>query len=168
MNNSNAVASDLSPTTSTTAGRLKSPPLSRRKRRIRAQSTVELALVFPLVWLLLMAIVEFGWLIKNTMTMTNAARETARSAALGNPQSVIFTQATNTATPLALSSVAMTYSTNNGTSWQPFPTDSNGQNGVPSGNLIKVTLTANNIQLVNFIPQLNNFVINQNVIMTRE
>jgi Flp pilus assembly protein TadG len=141
----------------------------RRRGRVGGQSTVEFALVFPMVFLMLMAIVEFGWLIKNTMTMTNAARETARSASLGNVQSVIGTVATNTASPLQLTTFTLSYSTNNGTTWNTnWPADSNGQNGVPSGNLIKISLAAYNIQLINFIPGLNNFLINQNAIMTRE
>lgn len=151
---------------------LKAQLMARRRRRLRAQTTVEFALIMPFVCFMLMAIVEFGWLIKNMMTMTNAVRETARFASLGLSTNDIAKEATNVATPLTLTAVTMQQSSDNGTTWTSFPTNNisgtSTNNGVASGNLIKITLSANNSQLTNFVPQLNHFVITQNAIMTRE
>ncbi len=59
--------------------------LSRRKytKNNRGQALVEFALVVPVLLLLLVAIMELGLVINHYITLTEAAREGARSAALG-------------------------------------------------------------------------------------
>ena len=57
-----------------------------RKRRLikseNGQSLVEFALVLPVLLLILLGIVEFGWLFNAQISMTSAAREGARVLAV--------------------------------------------------------------------------------------
>ena len=55
------------------------------RRRDSAQAGVEFVLMFPFVLLLILAMVEFGFLMFTTLTVNNAAHEAARYAAVGNP-----------------------------------------------------------------------------------
>ncbi len=49
----------------------------------RGQSLVETAIVLPLVLLLLMGIIDFGFLFNNYIILSNASREAARKGSLG-------------------------------------------------------------------------------------
>ena len=53
-----------------------------RRRRTRAQATVEFALISPLLFILALGIMEFGWLFRSYMTVNFATREGARAGAL--------------------------------------------------------------------------------------
>jgi Flp pilus assembly protein TadG len=162
---------------STTAKCRKALRYVQRKGQICGQVTVEFALIMPLVCVMLLGVVECGWLINNEMTMANAVRETARSAALGNSTSAIGTEATNMTSPMTLVAFTKSYSTDNGSTWQTtWPPDSyatnNGvpttNNGVPSGALIQISLAAYNKDLTKFIPQLHHLLLQQTTTMTRE
>jgi Flp pilus assembly protein TadG len=52
-----------------------------RGRRSRGQSLVELAIILPVLLLLLMALLQIGFLLFTQVGLTNAAREAARNAA---------------------------------------------------------------------------------------
>ena len=58
-------------------------------RRLRAadsgQSLVELVMVLPIILILIFAIVDFGMGLRSYISLTNATREGARFAAVGNP-----------------------------------------------------------------------------------
>jgi hypothetical protein len=59
------------------------PRLARRggkgvRSRERGQSTAEFVVVLPFILLLFFLIVDFGWLLKNWIVVTNSARESAR------------------------------------------------------------------------------------------
>jgi hypothetical protein len=49
-----------------------------RQRGERAQALVEFALVVPLFIVLVLAIVDFGWLLRDYVILTNSSREAAR------------------------------------------------------------------------------------------
>ncbi len=51
-------------------------------KKPRAQSLVEFALIVPLLFLLTMGIIEFGWLFRNYMTVHYSTREGARVGAV--------------------------------------------------------------------------------------
>jgi hypothetical protein len=51
-------------------------------RSEKGQSTAEFIAVLPFLLLLFFLIVEFGWLLKNYLVVTNAGREVARCAAV--------------------------------------------------------------------------------------
>jgi len=46
----------------------------------RGQTTAEFVIVFPMLILLFFLMLEFGWLLKNWIVVTNSAREAARCA----------------------------------------------------------------------------------------
>lgn len=52
--------------------------------RKKGQSLVEFALVLPLLLLILVGIIEFGFMFSNYLTMTNASREAVRYISLGS------------------------------------------------------------------------------------
>lgn len=61
----------------------------RRRPRLnesRGQSLVEFALALPILLLLVFGIIDFGLGLKSYISLTNATREAARFAAVGNPQ----------------------------------------------------------------------------------
>ncbi len=56
----------------------------------KGQSMVELALVLPVLLLLFMGIVQFGFIFNGHITVTSAAREGARLAAVGYDDSAVM------------------------------------------------------------------------------
>jgi Flp pilus assembly protein TadG len=56
-------------------------PTARHRSSTRGQSLVELAIVLPVLLLLLMGILQLGFLLFTQVGLTNAAREAARNAA---------------------------------------------------------------------------------------
>lgn len=55
----------------------------------KGQSMVELALVLPILLLLFMGIVQFGFIFNGHITVTSAAREGARLAAVGHGDTAV-------------------------------------------------------------------------------
>jgi Flp pilus assembly protein TadG len=74
--------------------RIRSPRDGRN--RDRGAAAVEFALLLPLLLLLVFGIIDFGRAINAQITLTQAAREGARLAALGQPNVVSRTQAAAT------------------------------------------------------------------------
>ncbi|MDQ0258726.1 Flp pilus assembly protein TadG [Sinomonas atrocyanea] len=66
-------------------------------RRERGAVAVEFALVLPLLLGLVLGIVEFGRIYNAQVLATNAAREAARTVAIGNSQSQAITNAQSVA-----------------------------------------------------------------------
>lgn len=64
-----------------------------RSARDRGAAAVEFALVLPLLLLILCGIIDFGRALNAQITLTQAAREGARLAALGQPNVASRTQA---------------------------------------------------------------------------
>jgi Flp pilus assembly protein TadG len=70
------------------------PVKARRGRdRERGATAVEFALLLPMLLLLLFGIIDFGRALNAQITLTQAAREGARLAALNQPNVVSRTQA---------------------------------------------------------------------------
>ena len=57
--------------------------IRRRSRREEGQAMVEFALVLPVLLLVLLAIMKFGLLFENYLTLTDAVRSGARTLAIG-------------------------------------------------------------------------------------
>lgn len=55
----------------------------RRRRRESGQAMVEFALVLPVLLIVLLAILRFGLLFENYLTLTDAVRSGARTLAIG-------------------------------------------------------------------------------------
>lgn len=71
------------------------------RRGERGAAAVEFALVFPLLALLVLGIIDFGMLVSANLTVTNAARDAARTASLGGTEAEIRAQATAGLTSLS-------------------------------------------------------------------
>jgi len=61
----------------------------------RGQSAVEFALVLPILIIILLGIVEFGWFLNAKITITSAAREGARVYAIHGDKTDVQTRVTN-------------------------------------------------------------------------
>jgi len=71
-----------------------------KRRNEKGQSLVEFALVVPLVILILMAIIEFGFMFNAYITISNASREGARLGALGSSDTAVVTRVVDTSVAL--------------------------------------------------------------------
>ncbi|MDH3308244.1 MAG: pilus assembly protein [Acidimicrobiia bacterium] len=56
--------------------------IRRRRRDEGGAALVEFAIIAPLLLLLVLGIIEFGWLLGNTLDVRHGAREAARQAAV--------------------------------------------------------------------------------------
>ena len=59
---------------------------AQSRRRDRGSAAVEFALVLPILMLLIFALVDFGRMLSAKITVTGAAREGARAAAIIGPE----------------------------------------------------------------------------------
>jgi Flp pilus assembly protein TadG len=70
--------------------------LARNARQDRGAAAVEFALLLPVLLFLVFGIIDFGRALNAQITLTQAAREGARLAALGEPNVVSRTRAAAT------------------------------------------------------------------------
>lgn len=61
-----------------------SPSRERRRNRERGQSLVEFAIIVPTLLILVFGIIDFGLALRSYITVTQATREGARYASVGN------------------------------------------------------------------------------------
>jgi len=149
----------------------------RPTRRQRGSTLLEFGLVVPILILMLLGIIEFGWLVKNHLTIANATREGARIASLGKTDAEIRARIKSSAQPVALldsppgTNIILTRSGDKGATYTAFPADNTSvtpnENGVQSGDLMKVTVKVNHTALTN-LPFFNNKEILVAVTMVRE
>ena len=66
----------------------------------KGQSLVEFALVLPVLMMILLGIIEFGWLFNAQITLTSAAREGARVYAIEDNLTLITNAVNNASTTL--------------------------------------------------------------------
>jgi Flp pilus assembly protein TadG len=142
----------------------------RLKRKEDGQSVVEFALVLPILLMVVLGIMEFGWLFYGNIVMTSSAREGARTAAIlagdgkidDNDKDAIGNIVAN-----HLSSTSITLVTN-------YPLVSASLNGtpknlsdIPDGSEVKVTVKGNMTPLVGFFVS-NPAVLQKDATMRRE
>ena len=88
-------------------------------RSQKGQSLTEFALALPILVLLLFAVIQFGIVFNNYVTLTDATRAGARKAAVGrqqsNPQNAVITAVRNSASDLKQSDLSITVTS----TWQP-------------------------------------------------
>lgn len=149
-------------------------PTARNFRcvRHRGASLVEFGAVLPLLFLVVLGIIEFGWFARTQLAIANATREGARIASIGKTSTEIKTRIINAAKPITITDtdVTLQQSTNNGASYVAFPADnmakSPAQNGVAAGALIRVTVNTTYRRLLNL--PVTPSRINVQVSMVRE
>lgn len=146
------------------------PSISERRRRARhGAALVEFVFVMSLILMLLFGIVEVGLLMRDQAIVAQAAREAARSAAVGSQPSVVTSRAINTATGLTLQSgnVTLEKSTNNGQAWTTLQTSGTSNDAV-TGNLVRATVTYNHPLVTGLIYSGGTKQVRSQVIMRRE
>ena len=130
------------------------------RNKSRGAAIIEMAIVLPLLLLLTMGLIEYGWMVMKQSELSDVTRYAARAAALPN--------ATN-ALVLADVSTAM-ISDNLGGSGYTVTMDPANVAGVASGQPLKVTISVPyaNIGLLNtpFIPVPTN--LSASVTMAKE
>lgn len=67
------------------------------KKKEKGQSMVEFALVIPVLLLIVIGIIEFGFMFSNYLTLTNASREATRYISLGGDDVGAILRANNVA-----------------------------------------------------------------------
>ncbi|MGI6358032.1 MAG: TadE/TadG family type IV pilus assembly protein [Bacillota bacterium] len=81
--------------------------MNRWREDRRGQAMVEMAIVLPLLLLVLMGIIDFGRIYHGYLTVTTAAREAARQAALGANDDEIRQTALAAAAPLPVAALTV-------------------------------------------------------------
>ncbi|MCE5237693.1 pilus assembly protein [bacterium] len=115
-----------------------------RKTDRQGTASVEFALVLPLLLALLFGIIEFGFLFKDQLSIQQAAREGARTAAVGRLQSevgnrILTTASTLTTAHLTYDIMYRTYSAGVWSGWTTLGDLADGsQNDAPVGAQIRV------------------------------
>ena len=88
--------------TFTTQQQIRSPGRRGLVRRLlrgrRGQSLVEFSLVLPILLIMVFGIIDFGLGLRSYISLTNATREGARFAAVGNPAGSFPSQCNGTTT----------------------------------------------------------------------
>lgn len=146
--------------------------------RRRGVSLVEFALVVPVLLGILMGILEFAVLARDNLMLSNAAREGARTLALGNTTSVARTRMKSVAAVLKLpdSAITFTYMVDPVPAANGVPVvqpdqplgDGTTNNNAPAGSLIRVSIDFPHKSLTNFFPVLNGYHLKTNAAMRRE
>ncbi len=118
----------------------------RHIARRRGTTTVELAMVAPLLIFLLFGIIEFGLMVKDLVGVNQAAREGARCAAVGATPATLTTRIAGAAPTINGAELQMTYEFRSfdeasGTwgEWQPLG-DDGVENTAEPGDQIRITL----------------------------
>ena len=75
----------------------------------RGAAAVEFALVLPLLLIMLFAIIDFGWVLNQQMSVTAAAREGARYYAIHNAEAGAKAEAETRAASLVTGTATFTY-----------------------------------------------------------
>lgn len=108
-------------------------------------ASVEFALVLPLLLGLLFGIIEFGLLFKDQLSLQQAAREGARTAAVGKLRAEINNRILTTATTMVTANLtySVQFRTYDAGVWSAWTTlgdryDGSGQNDAPQGAQIRV------------------------------
>ena len=130
---------------------MKSPSLLRDERAV---STVEFALIAPVLLLMLVGILDLGRAINAYVTVSNAAREGTHYLTvhpLAAP-SAIASAVRQRVVPLDPAQVAVTAAYYDGTSFQPWPTPAPTPNASPTVMPVRVTVSYN-WKAVTFIGQ---------------
>ena len=86
------------------------PLLKKFIKNNRGQAMVEFALVLPILLLLIIGSMEFGLIIHKYLVVAEAAREGARSAAVGNSNATVISVVKTAASPLVAEQLTITIS----------------------------------------------------------
>lgn len=141
--------------------------MSRRARR--GAALVEFALVTGLLCLLLFGIAELGLMFGDQATLGQAAREAARSAALGSTTSTVTARAVSASNglPLTAASVTLERSGDGGSTWTAL-TDNGTTNAAGTGDLVRATVTYAHPLLTSYVFAGGSKTLTARAVMRRE
>lgn len=112
----------------------------------RGATTVELAMVAPLLLFLLFGIIEFGLMVKDLVGINQAAREGARAAAVGAPPDIAALRVVAAAPAMDSTALQTRFefrsldaTTGTWSAWQPLGVDG-PENSAQRGDQIRVTV----------------------------
>ena len=88
--------------------------LQKLRKHEQGQALVETAITLPLLLLLLMGIMEFGWYFYNQMSVENGSREGARFAIVNKDSASLTTDVTNLVSGIVISPGTLAVSVNKG------------------------------------------------------
>jgi len=156
------------------------PRKSRAFARRRGAALLEFALVVPILLLILIGIIEFGWMEKNQLTLANATREGARDAAVGFSTEMIRTRVQNRASsiPGAPAGLEIAMQRDNGSEADGYsydiplgdkPPNATGTvyNDAPGGCLVRIQVSIRHRALTGF-PLFAGRALKTEVTMRRE
>jgi len=126
---------------------------------------VEFAIVVMLLFTLVFGIIEFGLLIKDYLTLSQAAREGSRSAALGSPVATVEQRVRDSAVTLDKSQIAVELYYRESSSWIALG-DSGSDNSAPTGSQVRVGLEYPHQLLTGFFG--GTITISADMVMRRE
>lgn len=143
------------------------------KRRYKSQqgaALVEFALVSSLLFLLQFGIIEVGGILGDQSQVGEAAREAARSAAVGSTVESAGTSAVSAGTGLHLTtaSVYLEKSADGGATWGALGDTAAGTNDAVTGGLVRATVTYNHPLITTLIFSGSTKLLTSKMVMQRE
>ena len=143
--------------------------MKKRRQLQRGAALVEFALVSTLLFLLLFGIIEIGLILGDRTQVGQAAREAARSAAVGSTIETAQASAVSAGTGLSLTpaSIYLEKSADGGTTWSALG-DVAGANNAASGSLVRATVSYNHPLLTTLIFSGSTRLLTSKMVMQRE
>ncbi len=143
--------------------------MKKRRQLQRGAALVEFALVSTLLFLLLFGIIEIGLILGDQTQVGQAAREAARSAAVGSTIETAQASAVSAGTGLSLTpaSIYLEKSADGGTTWSALG-DAAGANNAASGSLIRATVSYNHPLVTTLIFSGSTRLLTSKMVMQRE
>lgn len=146
----------------------------------RGASTVEFALVLPVLLALFFGIIELGFLFRSQLVLQQSAREGSRSAAVGRSATEVRDRVLSSIPTLQSDRLTMqmqyrVYDNGTWTSWTTLGTDAEGFNTAPQGAQVRVLCNYDHPLLTGPLfarmvgrPGANSIPINAGMVMRRE
>jgi Flp pilus assembly protein TadG len=144
--------------------------MNRIRKLQRGAALVEFALISSLLFLLLFGIIEVGLILGDQSEVGQAAREAARSAAVGSTVETAETSAVIAGAGLHLTaaSVYLETSADGGTTWAALGDTAAGTNNAVTGNLVRATVSFNHPLVTTLIFSGSTKLLTSKMVMQRE
>lgn len=143
--------------------------MKKRNQLQRGAALVEFALISTLLFLLLFGIIEIGLILGDQAQVGQAAREAARSAAVGSPVGMAQAAAVSAGTGLRLTSASVYLEkSTNGAPWVALGDTASGTNDAASGSLIRATVSYAHPLVTTLIFSGSTRLLTSKMVMQRE
>ena len=141
------------------------------KRQLqRGAALVEFALISSLLFLLLFGIIEVGLILGDQTQVGQAAREAARSAAVGSTVETADAAAVSAGTGLSLTpaGISLEKSADGGITWAALGDTAAGANNAAAGSLIRAPVSYNHPLVTTLIFSGGTRLLTSKMVMQRE